>query len=124
VAATREHAANTPANTPLSPGRARGPLVVAPEDQRDFAVAGTSFPRGHHPILPDDGIIDVVRPIDPSLGVPALEAFEPARLAMGATGRHAGRVAPVDMAARGELAPPRATGPAVLCLRRAGLGGA
>jgi hypothetical protein len=35
--------------------------------------------RGHQPILMDYGIIDVVRPLDPSVGVPAYESFEPAR---------------------------------------------
>jgi hypothetical protein len=70
----------------------------------DALWAWKSFLRGHHPILMDFGIIDVVRPLDPSLGVPAFEALEPARLAMGDTRRYAERVGLVDMAPRGDLA--------------------
>ena len=33
----------------------------------------------------DFGIIDVVHPLDPSLGVPPYESYEPARYAMGDT---------------------------------------
>jgi hypothetical protein len=51
----------------------------------------------------DFGIIDVVNPLDPSLGVPSSEAFEPARLAMGDTRRYADRMALVDMTPRGDL---------------------
>ena len=36
----------------------------------DALWAWKSFLRGHHPILMDFGIIDVVNPLDPSLGVP------------------------------------------------------
>jgi hypothetical protein len=69
----------------------------------DALWAWKSFLRGHHPILMDFGIIDVVHPLDPSLGVPPSEAFEPARLAMGDTRRYAERINLVDMEPRGEL---------------------
>lgn len=69
----------------------------------DTLWAWKTFLRGHHPILMDFGIIDVVHPLDPSLGVPPSEAFEPARLAMGDTLRYANRMGLVDMTPRGDL---------------------
>ncbi|HEV8339393.1 MAG TPA: hypothetical protein VGR25_07020 [bacterium] len=65
--------------------------------------AWKSFLRGHQPILMDFGIIDVVHPLDPSLGVPPYESFEPARSAMGDTLRFAERMNLVEMGPRGEL---------------------
>ena len=58
----------------------------------DALWAWKTFLRGHNPILMDFGIIDVVNPLDPSLGVPSYESFEPARCAMGDTLRYARRV--------------------------------
>ena len=69
----------------------------------DALWAWKSFLRGHNPILMDFGIIDVVNPLDPSLGVPAYESFTPARLAMGDTLRFAGRMDLVAMEPRGDL---------------------
>jgi hypothetical protein len=69
----------------------------------DALWAWKSFLRGHHPILMDFGIIDVAHPLDPSLGVPPYEAFEPARLAMGDTRRFAERINLAGMEPRGEL---------------------
>jgi hypothetical protein len=51
----------------------------------------------------DFGIIDVVNPLDPSLGVPSYESFEPARHAMGDTLRFAERMQLIDMEPRGDL---------------------
>ena len=69
----------------------------------DALWAWKSFVRGHHPILMDFGIIDVVHHLDPSLGVPPYEAFEAARHAMGDTRRYAERMGLVDMVPRGDL---------------------
>jgi hypothetical protein len=69
----------------------------------DALWAWKAFLRGHHPILMDFGIIDVVHPLDPLTGVPAYESFEPARYAMGDTRRYAERVGLVDMEPRDEL---------------------
>jgi hypothetical protein len=69
----------------------------------DALWAWKSFLRGHHPILMDFGIIDVVHPLDPSTGVPPYAAFEPARRAMGDTLRFARRLNLIAMAPRGEL---------------------
>jgi hypothetical protein len=44
-----------------------------------------------------------VHPLDPSLGAPPYESFEPARYAMGDTRRYAERLRLVDMAPRGDL---------------------
>ena len=66
-------------------------------------MAWRSFLRGHHPILMDYGIIDVVHPLDPSLGVPPYESLEPARLAMGDTLGFARRMRLLAMTPRGEL---------------------
>jgi hypothetical protein len=52
----------------------------------------------------DFGIIDVVHPLDPSLGVPPHDVYEPARYAMGDTRRYAERMNLIDMAPRGDLA--------------------
>jgi hypothetical protein len=65
--------------------------------------AWKSFLRGHNPILMDYGIIDVVHPLDPSLGVPSYESFEPARSAMGDTLRFAERMQLIQMEPRGDL---------------------
>lgn len=70
----------------------------------DALWAWKSFLRGQHPILMDFGIIDVVHPLDPSLGVPSFESFEPARNAMGDTRRYAERMRLIDMVPRGDLA--------------------
>jgi hypothetical protein len=69
----------------------------------DALWAWRSFLRGHHPILIDYGIIDVANPLDPSLGVPSYESFEPARHAMGDTLRFAQRMELMAMEPRGEL---------------------
>lgn len=66
----------------------------------DALWAWKSFLRGHHPILMDFGIIDVVNPLDPSLGVPSYESFEPARFAMGDTLRYARRMRLIQMEPR------------------------
>jgi hypothetical protein len=65
--------------------------------------AWKSFLRGHNPILMDYGIVDVVDPLDPALGVPSYESFEPVRFAMGDTLRFANRVGLIDMEPRGDL---------------------
>ena len=62
-----------------------------------------SFLRGHNPILMDFGIIDIVNPLDPSLGVPSYESFEPARNAMGDTLRFAQRMKLIEMEPHGDL---------------------
>ncbi len=72
----------------------------------DALWAWKSFLRGHHPILMDFGIIDVVNPLDPSLGVPPFEFYEPARSAMGDTLRYAERMNLIDMTPRADLSSP------------------
>jgi hypothetical protein len=69
----------------------------------DALWAWKSFLRGHNPILMDYGIIDVVNPLDPSLGVPSYESSEPARYALGDTRRFADRMRFTEMEPRGEL---------------------
>jgi hypothetical protein len=69
----------------------------------DALWAWKSFLRGHNPILMDFGIIDVVNPLDPSLGVPAYESFAAARYAMGDMLRFAERMDLVAMEPRGDL---------------------
>jgi Family of unknown function (DUF6298) len=69
----------------------------------DPVWAWKTFLRGHQPILMDYGIIDVVRPLDPSLGVPSFESLEPTRHAMGDTLRYARRIGLVDMPPRSDL---------------------
>jgi hypothetical protein len=69
----------------------------------DALWAWKSFLRGHHPILMDFGIVDVVHPLDPSLGAPPYDAFEPARYAMGDTLRFARRLDLRNATPRGEL---------------------
>jgi hypothetical protein len=69
----------------------------------DPVWAWKTFLRGHQPILMDYGIIDVVRPLDPSLGVPSFESLEPTRHAMGDTLRYARRIGLVDTCPRGDL---------------------
>ena len=63
--------------------------------QGDAVWAWKAFLRGHNPILMDFGIIDVVNPPDPALGVPSFESLEPARFAMGDTRRFSERI-PLD----------------------------
>ena len=62
-----------------------------------------SFLRGHHPILMDFGIINVTTPLDPSVGVPSYESFEPTRYAMGDTLRFATRMKLIEMVPRSDL---------------------
>jgi hypothetical protein len=69
----------------------------------DALWAWKSFLRGHNPILMDFGIIDVVNPLDPSLGVPSYESFEPVRYAMGDTLSFAQRMTLGEMEPRGDL---------------------
>lgn len=69
----------------------------------DALWAWKSFLRGHNPILMDFGIIDVSNPLDPSLGVPSYESFEPARYAMGDTLRFASRIRLIAMVPRSDL---------------------
>jgi len=69
----------------------------------DAFWAWKSFLRGHHPILMDYGIIDVVHPLDPELGAPSYESLEPARYAMGDTLRFASRMRLIAMAPHSDL---------------------
>jgi hypothetical protein len=69
----------------------------------DALWAWKCFLRGQHPILMDFGIVDIVNPLDPSLGVPSYESYEPARYAMGDTLRFAERMALIAMAPRDDL---------------------
>jgi hypothetical protein len=61
-----------------------GTKVVITDTDRYAPGAGDalwpwkSFLRGHNPILMDFGIIDVVNPLDPALGVPSYDSLEPA----------------------------------------------
>jgi hypothetical protein len=71
--------------------------------QGDALWAWKSFLRGHNPILMDFGIINVTNPLDPALGVPSYESFEPARYAMGDTRRWASRVRLIEMVPRSDL---------------------
>jgi hypothetical protein len=65
--------------------------------------AWKSFLRGHNPILMDFGIIDVVHPLDPALGVPSYESLEPARYAMGDTLSFAEHMKLIEMLPRSDL---------------------
>jgi hypothetical protein len=69
----------------------------------DALWAWKSFLRGHNPILMDFGIIDVVHPLDPALGVPSYESLEPARYAMGDTLRFAEHMKLIEMLPRSDL---------------------
>lgn len=69
----------------------------------DALWAWKSFVRGHHPILMDFGIIDVLAPLDPSTGVPPFDYYEPARYAMGDTRAFAERMDLAQTTPRGEL---------------------
>ena len=51
----------------------------------------------------DFGIIDVVHPLDPSLGVPSYGSFEAARYAMGDTLAFAERMRLIEMEPRGDV---------------------
>jgi len=93
------------ANPPVSDGRK---VIISDTDHYALAMgdapwAWKSFLRGHNPILMDFGIIDVADPLDPSLGVPSYESFEPARFAMGDTLRYADRMNLVATEPRGDL---------------------
>jgi hypothetical protein len=69
----------------------------------DALWAWKSFLRGHNPILMDFGIVDVVNPLDPALGVPSYESLEPTRYAMGDTLHCAQRMRLTAMQPRGDL---------------------
>jgi hypothetical protein len=69
----------------------------------DALWAWKSFLRGHNPILYDLGIINGVKPPDPSSGTPSYESLEAARQAMGDTRRFAERINLVAMEPRGDL---------------------
>jgi hypothetical protein len=69
----------------------------------DAQWAWKSFLRGNNPMLMDYGIINVVKPLDPSLGAPPYELFEPARYAMGDTLRYAQRMTLIDTKPHGDL---------------------
>jgi hypothetical protein len=69
----------------------------------DALWAWKSFLRGHHPILMDFGIIDGVKPPDPSAENSGYASFEPARYAMGDTLRFAKRMQLIEMEPRGDL---------------------
>jgi hypothetical protein len=71
--------------------------------QGDALWAWKSFLRGHHPILMDFGIVDVVHPLDPSTGAPSYDSYEPARYAMGDTLRFARRLDLRTTTPHGEL---------------------
>jgi len=92
-------------NPPASDGRK---VIITDTDHYapgmgDALWAWKSFVRGHNPILMDFGIVDVVHPLDPSLGVPSYESFEAARFAMGDTLRFASRIGLVAMQPHDEL---------------------
>ena len=72
----------------------------------------------------DFGIIDVVHPLDASLGVPPYEFYEPARYAMGDTRRYAERMSLVNDDAARRSCRRRATcsripAPSISCCSRA-----
>jgi hypothetical protein len=73
----------------------------------DALWAWKSFLRGHNPILMDYGIVDVADPLDPAVGVPSYESFEPARHAMGDTLRFARRMNLLAMTPRDDLSSTR-----------------
>ena len=92
-------------NPPANDGRK---VVITDTDHyspfnSDALWAWKSFLRGHNPILYDLGIIDVVNPLDPSLGVPSYESYEPARYAMGDTLRYALKMNLIEMEPRGDF---------------------
>jgi hypothetical protein len=92
-------------NPPANEGRK---VVITDTDHYapgmgDALWAWKSFLRGQNPILMDYGIIDVANPLDPSLGIPSYESFEPARNAMGDTRRFAERIELIKMEPRGQL---------------------
>jgi hypothetical protein len=69
----------------------------------DALWAWKTFLRGHHPLLMDYGIIDVVHPLDQEWGVPSYESLEPARYAMGDTVRFASHIQLIAMTPRSDL---------------------
>jgi hypothetical protein len=110
--------------------RVNDPLFVGPADWVSPAFDDEIF-TGRWATDPPaaDGtkvvISDLVHPLDPALGVPSYEAFEPARLAIGDTLGFARRMRLLAMTPRGELsstgyalADPGREYPAVLHLQR------
>jgi hypothetical protein len=92
-------------NPPASEGRK---VIITDTDhyapgQGDALWAWKSFLRGHHPILMDFGLIDGVKPAEPSPEASSYAAFEPARYAMGDTLRYAERMHLIAMTPRGDL---------------------
>jgi hypothetical protein len=72
-------------------------------EKADALWAWKSFLRGHNSVLMDYGIIDLVHPLDPALGIPPYAANEAARYAMGDTLRYARQVDLIHMTPHGEL---------------------
>jgi hypothetical protein len=109
VAAAAPGEAPPPARWLIDPPTNDGTKVVITDTDHfapgmgDALWAWKSFLRGHHPILMDFGIVDVVNPLDPSLGIPAYETYEPARYAMGDTVRFAQQMNLIEMQPRGDL---------------------
>jgi len=116
---------NSPADW-ISPGFDDGPLPgegrwrtdpppadgskVVLSDTDHYAPFGTdalwawkTFLRGHHPVLYDFGLLDLVRPPAPIPGLPAAASYEAARYAMGDTLRFARRIDLMAMRPWGEL---------------------
>jgi hypothetical protein len=92
-------------NPPASEGRK---VIITDTDhyapgQADALWVWKSFLRGHHPILMDFGLIDGVKPTEPSPGAPPYASSEPARYAMGDTLRYAERMHLLAMLPRGDL---------------------
>ena len=69
----------------------------------DALWAWKTFLRGHHPLLYDFGLLELVRPSALIPGLPAAAAYEAARHAMGDTLRFARRISLLTMTPRGEL---------------------
>jgi hypothetical protein len=69
----------------------------------DALWAWKTFLRGHHPVLYDFGLLDLVRPPASIPGLPAAASYEAARYAMGDTLRFARRIDLMAMMPRGEL---------------------
>jgi hypothetical protein len=94
----------------MDPPPADGRKVVISDTDHYAAGAGDalwawkSFLRGHHPVLYDFGLLDLVRPPAPVPGVPSSAGYEPARNAMGDTRRFADRINLLAMTPRGALA--------------------
>ncbi len=83
-------------------------IVVADTDhfapgRGDALWAWKAFLRGQHPILMDFGLIDGIKPANPTPGVPPYDAFEGCRFAMGDTLQYAERMNLLEMEPRGDL---------------------